>query len=148
VPTSRTARSPYLWLFFSLKGRISRQVYWLAYLFLLCVEVIMVIHLDTPEEVRAHPLIAVLSLPVGVVTIYSNIAIATKRLHDGAHWGALSLTPIVLSVLALIAVALGYSAPLLPIMIASLAFTIWVGVLPGTTGANRFGEAADVPPPP
>jgi uncharacterized membrane protein YhaH (DUF805 family) len=61
-----------------------------------------------------------------LVTLYSTFAVSVKRLHDVGYAGFLAL------------------ALLIPFV--NLAFTIWLGVLPGTADANQYGEAPDVPP--
>jgi uncharacterized membrane protein YhaH (DUF805 family) len=145
---AKQGRSPLVWLFFGLKGRISRRVYWMAYVFLLCINLLLLRQLGDPEEVSAHPLAFAIGMPVAFAAFYANIAVATKRLQDGGYWGGYSLTPIALFVLLVVSVAVMPSPPVVLILLASLAFTIWVGAFPGTAGPNRFGEAADIPPPP
>ena len=142
-----TQRYPLLWLFFGLKGRISRRVYWMSYIFLLCVNVVIIRQLGSPDEAGSHPVIVAMSLPIAIATAYANIALAAKRLHDGAYWGGFALTPIGLFVLLIATMVLGLAPPVLLLVIASLAFTVWVGVLPGTAGPNRFGDVTDAPPP-
>ena len=43
-------RSPLLWLFFGLKGRVSRRVYWLSYIFFVCVNGVVLGQLLGGEE--------------------------------------------------------------------------------------------------
>ena len=119
-------RSPLAWLFFGLGGRISRGVYWLAFLLLRCVQVAILMQLLGGEEASWYDLVLSVGPVVLLVTLYANIAVSVKRLHDIGYSGLLTLALLV---------------PLL-----DLAFSIWVGILPGTAGANRFGAAPNVPP--
>ena len=114
-----------LWVFVSLRGRISRQVYWLAYLALLCLNAVLVGQLFG-EEASYHRL-AQLALPyVVIATFYTNVAVAVKRLHDVGYSGFLA------------------AALFIPFI--NLFFTIWVGILPGSAGANAYGDDPDRPP--
>ena len=61
-----------------------------------------------------------------IATVYSNLAVTVKRLHDIGYSGFLALAIFV---------------PLVNIF-----FTIWVGVVPGTPGPNVYGEAPDSVP--
>ena len=120
-------RSPVFWLLFSLKGRISRGIYWLAYLFILCVQSVVLAQVVSGGAGSFYELASSLGTAVLIATLYSNAAIAVKRLHDIGYGGFLAL------------------ALLIPFV--NVAFTIWVGLLPGTAGPNRFGDTPDTPPP-
>ena len=119
-------RSPLFWLLFSLKGRLSRRVYWLAYIFIICVQSIILAQLVGAEFASFHQLFATLGPILLAVTIYWTAAISVKRLHDVGYGGFLAL------------------ALLVPLV--NLAFTIWVGLLPGSPDPNQFGDASDAPP--
>jgi uncharacterized membrane protein YhaH (DUF805 family) len=129
VANSRTPSriSLLLWLFFGLKGRISRSVYWLAYLGLICVNSIFLGQIIGGEEASYNRLAVALGPFIVLAALYANIAVSMKRLHDFDWNGLFAL------------------ALLVPIV--NLAFTIWVGVVPGTPGANAYGAAPDRPPP-
>ena len=86
----------------------------------------MLVQIIGGEQASYYGLVSSI-LPVFLlVTLYSNIAVAVKRLHDLGYAGFLAL------------------ALLIPFV--NLAFTIWVGILPGAAGPNRYGVAPDVPP--
>jgi uncharacterized membrane protein YhaH (DUF805 family) len=119
-------RSPLLWLFFGMAGRISRGVYWLAFVLLRCVQVAILMQVLGGEEASWHDPVLTFGPIVLLVTLFANIAVSVKRLHDVGYSGLLTLALLV---------------PLL-----DLAFSIWVGILPGTAGANRFGAVPNVPP--
>ncbi len=119
-------RSPILWLFFGLKGRISRSVYWLACFLLIALNSVLIGQIIGGEEASYHRLAEALGPFVIIGTLYANFAVAAKRLHD-IGYGAL--------------LALAIFVPLV-----NLAFTIWAGIVPGTAGPNNHGEAPDRPP--
>jgi uncharacterized membrane protein YhaH (DUF805 family) len=102
-------------------------MYWLAYLFLIAVQSVVLAQLISGGAASFYDIATSVGPVVLLVTLYSNLAIAVKRLHDIGYGGFLALA--------------------LFIPLVNLAFTIWVGVLPGTPDPNRFGDAADVPPP-
>jgi uncharacterized membrane protein YhaH (DUF805 family) len=116
-----------LWLLFGLAGRISRKVYWMAYLLLVSIQSAILAQLVGGEYASYYDLAATVSFPVLLVSIYVNIAISVKRLHDVGYSGFLAI------------------AVLIPLV--NLAFSIWVGVLPGTAGPNSYGDHTDVQPP-
>ena len=119
-------RSPVPWLLFSLAGRISRRTFWASLAALYCVNFALYRQLVvTPEEELQGPFLLILFV-MAVSAFYTNIAISVKRLHDIGYSGFLA-----------VAVA---------IPLVNLAFSIWVGLLPGTAGPNRYGEATDQPP--
>jgi uncharacterized membrane protein YhaH (DUF805 family) len=128
VANSRTGRrpSPLAWLLISLTGRISRRVYWLAYLLIVSVQSALLAQMVGVGEASLHSLAAAIGPIVLLVTVYCSIAISAKRLHDVGYSGFLAI------------------AILIPFL--NVAFAIWVGLLPGTAGPNAYGDAADVPP--
>ena len=97
----------------------------MAYLFLVCVQSALLSQLVGGEQAGYYDLVAGISLPVLLVTTYINIAISVKRLHDVGYSGFLAL------------------AVLVPIV--NLAFSIWVGILPGTAGPNSYGDLPNAP---
>ena len=115
----------YQWLFFSFRGRISRQAYWLAF-FLIVVILGVALHPTIDPEtgtlsLRGGGLVVAAML----VAIIANIAIGVKRLHD---FNATGLFAAALFVPGLSVIA-----------------TLIIGLLPGNPRPNRFGQAPDVP---
>lgn len=108
-------------LLFGLHGRVSRKIYWLAYVGLTCVQSAIIVQFFGGDEGTYYRLASALGPVVLLVTLYAHLAISVKRLHDCDYTG-------------LFAVAL-------VVPLVNLAFTIWVGIVPGTAGANRFGPA-------
>lgn len=119
-------RSPLLWLLFSFRGRISRSIYWPALLALICINFALSFELVgmTEEEVQGSLPLVLFFIALGA--LYANFAISVKRLHDIGYAGFLSLAVI--------------------IPLVNVAFSVWVGILPGTAGPNSYGDAADTPP--
>jgi uncharacterized membrane protein YhaH (DUF805 family) len=124
--SSQSGRSPLAWLFFALQGRVSRRVYWLAYLFLIALDSAVLGQVISPEA-SLHQAAQVGWPFLVLVTLYCNFAVAVKRLHDCGYTGLFALA--------------------LFVPLVNLAFSIWVGILPGVPAANRFGATVDAPPP-
>ena len=116
-------RTPLSWLLLSLKGRISRGIYWLSYFFLICVTSVVVGQLIGGEHASFFTVAQMIGPFVITGTVYANLAIAVKRLHDIGYSGFLA------------------AAMFIPII--NFFFTIWVGIVPGTAGPNPYGEAPD-----
>ena len=116
----------YQWLFFGFRGRISRQAYWLAFFFIVVVLGIALQPTVDPEtgslSLRGGGL-AVVALLVAVI---ANLAVGVKRLHDFNAPGLFAVT--------------------LFIPFLSVIATLFIGLLPGTPGPNRFGDAPDIEP--
>jgi uncharacterized membrane protein YhaH (DUF805 family) len=124
--SSQRGRSPLAWLFFGLQGRVSRRVYWLAYLFLIALDSAVLGQVISAEASLHQSAQAGWPFLV-LVTLYCNFAVAVKRLHDCGYTGLFALA--------------------LFVPLVNLAFSIWVGILPGVPAANRFGAIVDAPPP-
>ena len=120
-------RSPLLWLFFSLKGRVSRRIYWLAYIVVICIQSVILAQLVGEEQASFHSLVAGTAPVLLMVTIYWTVALSVKRLHDVGYGGFL--------------------AAALFIPLVNVAFTIWIGILPGSPDPNSYGAGPDMPPP-
>ena len=125
-PPQLRRRNPIVWVLFGLAGRVSRGVYWLCFVLFVCLESAMLVQILGGEQASYYGLVSTILPAMLLITLYSNIAVAVKRLHDLGYSGFLAL------------------ALLIPFV--NLAFTIWVGILPGTAGPNRYGPAPDVPP--
>ena len=80
------------------------------------------------------------------MTQYCNIAIVVKRLHDSGYAGTLALVLLLPPAMLVVGMATGVYALASIAVLVALAFTIWLGVVPGASGPNRFGGAPDVPP--
>jgi uncharacterized membrane protein YhaH (DUF805 family) len=122
-------QAPILWLFFGFSGRVSRLAYFLAGLFLAVIQAFLLYRLTlVPEESAAGQFWASLFWIAVVISIWSNVALGIKRLHDMDKPG-------------IFAVAL-----FIPI-VSILAFLL-LCLFPGTDGPNQYGEQANAPPGP
>ena len=117
----------YQWLFFGFRGRISRQAYWLAFFFIVVVLGIGGVRITVDPETGSLALrgggLAVVALLVAVI---AHLAIGVKRLHDFNAPGLFAVT--------------------LFIPFLSVIATLFIGLLPGSSGPNRFGQAPDIEP--
>ncbi len=135
----------FTWLFLSLRGRISRQEYWLGYvgviiLYIVLIKVLQPLFLEWHRPDRSwwyrDELDAALALPklwLGSALTWPMATLYVKRLHDMnlSGWWLFAMP-----LLSWVASTLNAS---------SLQFTMWacivgLGVLPGTRGDNRFGS--------
>ena len=92
-----TTSAPTLtWLFFSMKGRIARQSYALAMLFLIIPQFYILFKISqSDEETGIFAFWGLMLLIVGFVTLWSTIALTIKRLHDLGITGWLSVLTLV-----------------------------------------------------
>jgi len=113
-----------LWLFFSLKGRISPAVYFLAGLLLLVIQMFLLYRFTlAPEQSTAQGGWALAFWATVFTAAWSNIALTAKRLHDfgrPAGW-------------ALITLVIGF------IVFIVLSF------IKGDPGPNRYGANTNAP---
>ncbi len=124
-PVARS-RPPLLWLLLSFSGRISRRIFWPALLATYCLNFALYFQLLGMTREELEGIGSFLLFLGAVVTLYVNLAISVKRLHDIGYTGFLA-----------IAVAIPF---------LNLAFAVWAGIVPGTDGANRYGALPDRQP--
>lgn len=117
------SRASLSWVLFSIKGRISRQIYWLAWGLLVCVNGVLVGQLVGGDDATLYRIAELVGPLVILATVYANFAVAVKRLHDVGYAGFIAIA--------------------LFVPLVNIGFTIWVGLLPGSQGPNAYGEAAD-----
>ena len=117
-----------LWVFFSVNGRIGREVYWLAWIAINCAVVTLAFSQITADRQNGRMVIEPrgLSAVILVLSMPTLICVSVKRLHDMNFSGLFAL--------ALLIPALNIFA------------TILLGIMPGKPGPNRYGEQTDVPP--
>lgn len=119
-------QNPIIWLFFGISGRVSRLAYLLAGLFLAVIQAFLLYRFTlVPEESAAGQFWAFLFWVAVVVSVWSNVALGIKRLHDMNRPGifAVALFIPVLSVIAFVALCL----------------------FPGTAGPNQYGSETNRP---
>jgi uncharacterized membrane protein YhaH (DUF805 family) len=136
----------FAWFFLSLRGRVSRQEFWLGYFGLVVVALLLVHALphadgaiyflpgDTPDNEAWRS--ELLGWPefISLVLTWPFIAIYAKRLHDlglSAWW--LLLIPVVTFVAGMCELSRLH-------IVAYCVLLLLLGLLPGSTGPNRFGE--------
>jgi uncharacterized membrane protein YhaH (DUF805 family) len=119
-------QNPIVWLFFGISGRVSRLAYFLAGLFLAVVQAFLLYRFTlVPEDSTAGQFWAFMFWVAVVLSIWSNVALGIKRLHDMDKPG-------------LFAVAL-----FIPV-VSILAFVI-LCLFPGTNGPNQYGQDTNRP---
>jgi uncharacterized membrane protein YhaH (DUF805 family) len=127
VATSPTrGRSSIAWLFLSFRGRISRQVYWLTFGYIFSVNAVVIGQLIGEQEGLFFNLAEAIWPFVALGTIYAQLSVSVKRLHDIGYSGFLALASV--------------------IPFVNILFTIWIGLPPGTNGPNPYGDVTDAPP--
>jgi uncharacterized membrane protein YhaH (DUF805 family) len=119
-------KSQLFWLFFSFSGRVGRAAYFLAGLLLAIVQAFFLYRMLLAQEAGltdtfwANGFMATFFL-----SLWSNVALGVKRLHDIGRPG-------------IIAVALF-------IPIVSIAAFIALCLMPGNPGPNRYGRHPNSP---
>ncbi len=114
------------WLFFGVSGRIRRKTYMLSAVFFVAVYTYLVVQITrAPEDSVQVGLWGLALLAVLLVSAWSSVALAVKRLHD------LGFT--------------GFVAIVMFIPMVSFLFFIVLCAFPGQNGANQYGESPIVP---
>lgn len=119
--TQRPARKlpTVLWVAFGFDGRISREPFWLGFVFVTLLASVML----TPYRPEGDDLVMVdfgFAL-ILIVALWSELALAVKRLHDRG-----------LS---------GWIAALLFVPVLNLVVFLVIGLFPGDKGPNAYGPA-------
>jgi uncharacterized membrane protein YhaH (DUF805 family) len=115
-----------LWLFFRFSGRVSRAAYFLAGLLLAIVQAFLLYRFTlVPEGTSESQGWAAAFWLVMLVSLWANVALSVKRLHDIGRPGiiAAALFIPVISIIAFIALCL----------------------VPGNPGPNRYGNQPNAP---
>jgi uncharacterized membrane protein YhaH (DUF805 family) len=119
-------QNPIVWLLFGISGRVSRLAYFLAGLFLAVIQAFLLYRFTlVPEDSTAGQFWAFLFWVAVVLSVWSNVALGIKRLHDMDRPGifAAALFIPVLSIIAFVALCL----------------------FPGTDGPNQYGRETNRP---
>jgi len=135
----------FAWYFLSLKGRVSRQEFWLGQALLIVLVALLEIKLTAYFLAMRQPESGVwsrdafeltLALPfyfISAVLFWPVTAIVVKRLHDlnlSGWWVAVSLT------LSYVSAVINSCSLIFLFMTAVMV----AGLPPGTQGQNRFGN--------
>jgi uncharacterized membrane protein YhaH (DUF805 family) len=138
----------FAWFFLSLRGRVSRQEFWLGYLAIIVIALILVHSLPYPggatyflpgdtadNEAWRNELVS-FGWPefISLALTWPVIAIYAKRLHD------LSLSAWWLLLLPAATFIAGLSELNRLPVVAYFLLLLVLGFLPGSNGPNRFGE--------
>ena len=121
-------QAPILWLFFGLKGRISRVAFLLGGLLMTVVTLFVLYRMSAADAIEAGDALefwnTVLSVVV-FVSLWCQAALAAKRLHDIGRPGIFAIAMFV---------------PLVN-FIAFVALCL----IPGEPGPNKYGAVANAP---
>lgn len=108
-----------LWVAFGFDGRISREPFWLGFILVsLLVSVALTPYRPESDD---HVMVDLGFLVILAVALWSELALAVKRLHDRG-----------LS---------GWFAALLFMPLLNLVVFVVLGLIPGDKGPNAFGPA-------
>ena len=134
---------------FSVRGRISRSQFWLKWVLpVVAITFVLIIVLAAAVASGSAATAGVLSIILAIfllVTLWPNVVVLAKRMHDRNKSGWLVLLYYVPAVLAYIvgSTAGGDSQATGILSLISLGIGIWFfvefGCMRGTIGANRFG---------
>lgn len=119
-------KSQLIWLFFRTSGRVSRMAYLLAGLMVAIIQAFPLYRFTLVEEGSPESqLWSVLFLLAFLASLWSNIALAVKRLHDFDK--------------------AGLAAGLLFVPVLSFVALFVLCLFPGTPGPNRYGQRTNSP---
>ena len=118
--------SQLIWLFFKFQGRVSRAAYFLAGLLLAIAQAFMLYRFTlVPEESQEAQMWAVAFWVMVIASLWSNVALGVKRLHDLGKPGIMAVA--------------------LFIPIVSIVAFVWLCLYPGDPAPNQFGRRANDP---
>ncbi|MEP3279514.1 MAG: DUF805 domain-containing protein [Stappiaceae bacterium] len=116
-----------LWLFFGFSGRITREIYWLGFGFCYIISLIVIQPhfrgIETVEDIEKIPAYV---LPFMLLFVWCELALVVKRAHDKGLSGFIALLALV---------------PLV-----NFAFLIFLGLIAGDSGPNKYGRYPNTPP--
>ena len=124
---TRLADRPQLsWLFFRFSGRVGRAAYFLGGLLVAIMQAFPLYRFTlVPQGTAESETWATLFLVAFLASLWSNVALAVKRLHDFGKPGMLALV--------------------LFVPIVSIAAFLLLCLFPGDKGPNRYGARTDAP---
>lgn len=119
LPTPRVATV--IWVLFGFDGRISRQTFWLSFALMTALSAVAMTPYRLSGGLPEEPDLYLVGL-VGVA-LWSEVALAVKRLHDRGLSGLFAL--------------------LLALPFVNFAAFVFLGLVPGEPRANRYGPGPD-----
>ena len=119
-------KSQLIWLFFRTSGRVSRTAYFLGGLLVAIVQAFPLYRFTLVAEGSAESEIwSILFLVAFLASLWSNIALAVKRLHDLDKPGM--------------------AAIMLFVPVVSFVALFVLCLFPGSQGPNRYGQRTNAP---
>ncbi|MGS1095233.1 DUF805 domain-containing protein [Aquamicrobium terrae] len=118
--------SKFVWLFFSVSGRVSRAAYFLGGMLVAVVQAFPLYRFTlAPEGSPESMMWSTLFMVAFLASLWSNVALAVKRLHD------LDKT--------------GFIAVILFVPVVSIVAFLVLCLFPGQPGPNRYGKQPNAP---
>ncbi|MDN5927881.1 MAG: DUF805 domain-containing protein [Hyphomicrobiales bacterium] len=119
-------RRQLLWLFFGISGRLSRAPYFLAGLFAQLVPAFVLYRFTLVAETSGtSEVLATIFWLALILSVWSNMTLGIKRLHDLGQPGIVAISLLV--------------------PVVSYFVFIFLCVYPGNAGPNRFGAYTNSP---
>lgn len=119
-------RDQLFWLFFRFSGRVGRAAYFLAGLLLAIVQAFLLYRFTlVPQDSTEGQMWAMAFWGAVLISLWSNVALGVKRLHDLDKPGIIAVS--------------------LFIPIVSIAAFLVLCIFPGTHGPNQYGEHSNAP---
>ena len=116
----------FLWLFFGLSGRVDRKIYALACALSYIARALPFYQvLRYPPDAAQSEFWSFVFIVAMIVSLWANVALTVKRLHDADKPGTLAVITILLDLFAV----------------------IWFTAMRGTSGPNRYGQRTNSPGP-
>jgi uncharacterized membrane protein YhaH (DUF805 family) len=119
-------RQQLTWLFFKTSGRVSRAAYFLGGLLVAIAQALPLYRFTlVPEGTSESETWALLFMAAFLVSLWSNVALAVKRLHDLNRPGLVALV--------------------LFVPVVSIVAFLVLCLFPGDRGPNRYGARTNAP---
>jgi uncharacterized membrane protein YhaH (DUF805 family) len=119
-------RKQLIWLFFGFSGRVSRAAYFLSGLLLAIAQALPLYRFTlVPQDSREAQMWALAFGIAMLVSLWSNVALGVKRLHDVGKPGIMAVA--------------------LFIPVVSIAAFVGLCIFPGDQGANKYGPQTNAP---
>ena len=116
----------FIWLFFSISGRVSRAAYFLGGMLVAVIQAFPLYRFTlAPEGSPESMMWSTLFMAAFLASLWSNVALAVKRLHDLDKPGII--------------------AAILFVPVVSIAAFLVLCLFPGKPGPNRYGRQPNAP---
>lgn len=119
-------KQKFIWLFFSISGRVSRAAYFLGGMLTAVVQAFPLYRFTlAPEGSPESTIWSLLFLAAFMVSLWSSVTLAVKRLHDLDKPGIITIV--------------------LFVPVVSIVAFLVLCLFPGTPGPNRYGQRTNAP---